>query len=59
MVGDNCKPCFLHRAICFNTVAVLRLETRFQMSSREFLLLLIQHMQEERGDRWMDEWIDR
>lgn len=38
-VGIMLKLGFLHRALCFNTMTVLRLETRSQDSSPVFLPL--------------------
>lgn len=53
-VGVTLIPCFLHGALSFNTVAVLRLEARSQDSSPLFLPLLTQYMVGERRDGFMD-----
>ena len=53
-VGVTLKPCSLHRALRFNTVAVLRLKARSQDSSPLFLPLLTQYMLGERRDGCVD-----
>jgi len=54
-VGITFKLGFLHRALCFNTMAVLRLETRSQDSSPVFLPLTQTCEVEEEMDGWVDE----